>query len=192
MADDDWKALGTVWQESDDIDTTRLRSNIKRKVWLIRLWVLTETLICMVGAVFVSFNLLGADNSRVDMFLGLLLLGFCLVGVYLAWWVHAGAWKPQSYSALDELKFLRARANAKVRYAIANLWMAPFVALILGFTDWAIWSGLTGQGYEIRILATRVAYSIAVAGYVAWALWYKQRKKRDVAALDQVISEMED
>ena len=54
MADDDWKALGTVWQESDDIDITRFRSNIKRKVWLIRLWVLTETLICVVGAVWVS------------------------------------------------------------------------------------------------------------------------------------------
>lgn len=194
MANDDWNDLGAVWQEkSDDVDIAALTKNIHRKAVFTQLCFMAEAAICMFG-VGVGFHwLMGSDGDLARAGLGLLFCLFSAAGLYLSWWSRKGAWRIMSDSPLDELKFARARAQAGIRYAQMNLWFLPPGFLVMVYALWFVWQSTADDpSYEGSLVGIAVIIPIFLIGTGVWAVWYKRKKRKEIKALDQVISEMEE
>lgn len=196
MADDDWKDLGAVWQDDNDtpdINVASLTKNIRRRAIWTQVCFVAEMLICLFGLVWGSIWVAGYQSDLQQAGLGAAFIIFSLVGGYAAWWSRKGVLGYKSGTALEELKFVRDRAIAGVRYAKVNLWSMPVGFLLAGHAFWYIrQSTPPGEDIDGRLIKLMIIIAVYIVGIGVWGVWYLRKKTHEVDALNRIIAEIED
>ena len=189
---DDWTRWGESWRQQPAIDAQRLRRDVRRKTWRMRIVIALELLVALVAVAQLLWMLWQPGVSlRWKSWAG---LSLALVATAIAMSLHLrrGTWRTLSDDPRDLLRFCEARAYAGIRLAKWNAWstlLVIAVSLILAAPelDPARWQ----HDPQLRLLiVVQFIVNAPIVIAIFWSCaWYIRRQRRKLERLGMLLRE---
>lgn len=183
--DNDWSQWGELWRDQPTADVARLRREVTRKRWRMRVFVTLE-IIASVFACGQCVWLAMTVSGRWRWWgVASLLLVLLLQTLYLH--VRRGTWRASGHDVTSLLRLTLARARAGIRLAWINLWSTlAWLALTLLVSAPELAPSRWEADPKLRLVLTlQVAINgPLIVATIALCAWYIRRQRRRIARID--------
>lgn len=186
---DDWERWVGVWQQQPPVDVERLRRRVFTKQRRMRLTVVLEVLVTLVG---VWQTLRAAMHPGLELrwkVWAVITLGFLLAVQWLFLHARRGVWRALGSGVEDLLQLTARRATVGIRLARLNVWsMLLWIAttLLVAAPELAPGRWLHDPKLKLIIVlqfAINVPIVLLIVGACVWYIRRQRRRLREVTAL---------
>ncbi|NVJ98308.1 MAG: hypothetical protein HWE25_09155 [Alphaproteobacteria bacterium] len=117
----DWDDLQDLWQDTPEVDMSKLASHARFVWWRMRFNFAFELLACAGGLAFMIWDLWHAEGW-IRILFDIFFILFCSGGLWAAFYVRRGAWGDPGETALSLVELQIKRAQSSIRYVQVNNW----------------------------------------------------------------------
>jgi tellurite resistance protein TehA-like permease len=183
--DAEWARLREDWRAepaTPAATAAELRRRVRRQDLLLRLGFAAE----IAGLVFAAA--VGASalyrNSHPGVVAAVIIWYVLLAGsLAFAIWNRRGIWRAAGQSTRDFLELSRRRCLASIRNCQASLYIAPVTNVV--FLP-LLYVSLEEQAAR-AMLSGVIGANVGLAVAAAFVLWYRRRKRRELAELEKLL-----
>ncbi|NVJ70730.1 MAG: hypothetical protein HWE08_10280 [Alphaproteobacteria bacterium] len=187
----EWDDLQQLWQDSPDVDMTKLAKHARFVWWRMRLNFAVEVAMCLLGIGFFGWQAI-TKFAFPDVVMEAFFVVLCAAGIWGAFYIRRGAWGEPDGSALSLVELQIRRAKSAIRYIVINNWGCLAGMPVIALTYWVMYSRHGNLTYE-RSVTLHVLMGGMAAVFVLFPILtrpYVRKKKQQILELERLAEQL--